>query len=122
MTRPTDKELYDPNVLMFYELCAGCTADFKKWQCAPNPANWNNPKIAENPYLLGFLQACRAAGPTPQEWRDTISRQLLLIRQICTRDHAEVRAAEDAARQAAKAAERPVVDVPLPLDSSQAMP
>lgn len=71
MTAPSLKEVYDPSILMWTELCADCYAAFIKWRDAPNPANWNNPKIADNPALLGFLQACRAAGPSPQEWRDT---------------------------------------------------
>lgn len=109
MTAPSLKEVYDPSILMWTELCADCYAAFIKWRDAPNPANWANPKIADNPALLGFLQACRAAGPSPQDWRDTVSHQLLLIRKICTEHHAEVRAAEDAAKRKTK------------LDSSQDM-
>jgi hypothetical protein len=116
MTKPSLKEVYDPDVLMWYELCDGCTAAFAKWRDAPNPGPWNNPRVQETPQLMAFLASCRATGPSPQDWSDTVSHQLLLIRRICTRDHAEVRAAEDAARQAAK---RGVTDVPLPLDSSQ---
>lgn len=91
MTAPSLREVYDPAVIMWTDLCAECSQDFKTWQSAPNPGAWTNPKIQENPALLGFLGACRAAGPDPQQWRDTISSQLLLLRRICTRLHASRR-------------------------------
>jgi hypothetical protein len=75
----------DDGALKFWhDLCGPCTASFKAWQCAPNPGAWANPKIQDNPQLLAFLASCRVAGPSPQEWRETISAQLLLIRRICT--------------------------------------
>jgi hypothetical protein len=68
----------------WHDLCKPCTAAFRQWQCAPNPGAWTNPKVQENPQLLAFLASCRVTGPSPEEWRKTISEQLLLIRRICT--------------------------------------
>lgn len=87
MSPPTRREVYDPAVLMWYDLCPPCRTMFDKWRDAPNPGAWTNPKVQENPYLLGFLGACRAAGPDPEQWRETVSWQLLLIRRICTEWH-----------------------------------
>jgi hypothetical protein len=77
----------DPSLLAWFELCPPCEAAFYRWRDAPNPGAWTNPKIQANPYLLGFLGACRAAGPSPEAWRETVSWQLLLIRRICTEQH-----------------------------------
>ena len=74
----------DLTIKAWTDLCEPCLASFRKWQCAPNPGAWANPKVQANPALLGFLGACRAAGPSPEAWRQTISEQLLLIRRICT--------------------------------------
>jgi len=88
MTRaPSLREVYAEGLLMWYELCPPCEAAFYAWRDAPNPGAWTNPKVAENPYLLGFLGACRATGPDPQQWRETVSSQLLLTRRICTDRH-----------------------------------
>lgn len=84
MSPPTLREVYDPALLQFFELCPPCDAAFKRWQCAPNPGAWTNPKIQENPQLLAWLASMRVAGPSPQEWRETISWQLLHIRRLCT--------------------------------------
>lgn len=84
MSPPTLAEVYDPAVLPWHDLCPPCTAAFKRWQCAPNPGAWTNPRVQDNPYLLGFLGACRATGPDPEQWRETISWQLLHIRKLCT--------------------------------------
>lgn len=117
MTAPDLREVYDPAVIMWTELCEDCYKMFIKWRDAPNPAAWANPKVQVNPHLLAFLASCRVAGPSPQDWRDTVSRQLLLIRRICTRDHAGTRAAEAEARRAARhGAARPVADTPLPTE------
>lgn len=117
MTAPSLREVYDPAVIGWFELCGECHAMFIKWRDAPNPAAWANPKVQANPHLLAFLASCRATGPSPQDWRDTVSRQLLLIRQICTRDHADVRAAEEQARRAARpGASRPAASVPQPTE------
>lgn len=74
----------DPRLKAWHDLCEPCLASFKRWRDAPNPAAWTKPAVQASPYLLGFLQACRAAGPSPQAWRETVSAQLLLIRRICT--------------------------------------
>ena len=84
MSPPTRHEVYDPAVLMWYDLCPPCLAAFKRWQCAPNPGNWTNPEIQANPQLLAFLASCRVTGPSPEQWRETISWQLLHIRKLCT--------------------------------------
>jgi hypothetical protein len=105
MTAPSLEEVYDPAVLMWTELCAECTALFFRWRDAPNPGAWANPRIQELPQLMAFLASCRVLGPSPQEWRETVSWQLLGIRRTCTERHADVRAAEGAARSTARAVE-----------------
>lgn len=105
MAAPTRQEVYDPAVIFWTDLCADCRGAFERWRDAPNPGSWANPKIQENPHLMAFLASCRVTGPSPQQWRETISWQLLLIRRICTERHADVRAAETSARKAARAAE-----------------
>lgn len=112
---PTPTEMYADGLLMWYELCAECTAAFYSWRDAPNPGPWNDPKVQQYPQLMAFLASCRVLGPSPEEWRRTVSWQLMLIRRICTDRHAEARAAEAAARQAAReAGRRPVTSVELP--------
>lgn len=74
----------DPALKPWTELCEPCLAAFRKWQCAPNPGAWAVPAVQANPQLLAFLASCRVTGPSPDEWRRTISEQLLLIRRICT--------------------------------------
>jgi hypothetical protein len=91
VTGPSLREVYADGLVMWHDLCAECAAGFEAWQCAPNPGNWANPKIQANPQLLAFLASCRVTGPDPQQWRDTISHQLLIIRRICTRWHASRR-------------------------------
>jgi hypothetical protein len=84
---PDLREVYAEGLLFWDQLCPACAASFKAWQCAPNPGAWTRPKVQENPQLLAWLASMRVTGPSPQEWRDTISHQLLLIRKICTRHH-----------------------------------
>lgn len=74
----------DPSLKAWYELCGECDRAFKAWRSAPNPGAWANPKVQASPQLLAFLASCRATGPSPESWRETISEQLLLIRRICT--------------------------------------
>lgn len=81
----------DPSLVAWFELCRECSGAFERWQCAPNPGAWTNPKIQASPQLLAFLASCRATGPSPEAWRQTISAQLLLIRRICSRWHASRR-------------------------------
>jgi hypothetical protein len=77
-------------VLTWTDLCAPCQAAFFRWRDAPNPGAWANPKIQANPQLLAFLASCRATGPSPEAWRETVSWQLLHIRKLCTAGrHAE---------------------------------
>lgn len=90
MSPPTRREVYDPAVKMWHDLCPPCLAAFEQWRDAPNPGAWANPKIADNPQLLAWLASMRVAGPSPQQWRETISWQLLHIRKLCTAGkHAE---------------------------------
>lgn len=115
MNGPTRQEVYDPSLLFWTDLCAGCRTAFEQWRDAPNPGPWNNPKVQQYPQLLAWLASCRVLGPSPEDWRITVAWQLMLVRRICTDHHAEVRAAEAAARLAERDAKRRQVDsVPLP--------
>jgi hypothetical protein len=87
VTGPGLREVYDPALLFWDELCPPCEAAFCRWRDAPNPGAWTNPEVQANPQLLAFLASCRVTGPSPQAWRETVSWQLLLIRRICTERH-----------------------------------
>lgn len=79
------------HLIFWHDLCAECGEAFRRWQCAPNPGAWTNPRVQANPQLLAFLASCRVTGPDPQQWADTISQQLLAVRRCCTRWHASRR-------------------------------
>jgi len=112
---PTRRELYDPDLLMWYDLCTECRGAFERWRDAPNPGPWNNPRVQQYPQLMAWLASCRVMGPSPEEWRRTVAWQLMLVRRICTDHHGQVRAAEAAARLAEReAGQRPVDDLRLP--------
>jgi hypothetical protein len=74
----------DPALLAWHELCPPCRVIFERWRDAPNPGAWANPKVQASPHLLAFLASCRATGPSPAAWRETVSWQLLHIRRLCT--------------------------------------
>lgn len=83
--KPSLREVYDPAVLMWYELCPEHTRLFSAWRDAPNPGPWNRPEVQRYPQLMAFLASCRVLGPSPQEWAETVAWQLLGIRRDCTR-------------------------------------
>jgi hypothetical protein len=76
----------DLRIKAWTDLCAPCLAEFERWRDAPNPGAWANPGVQASPQLLAFLASCRATGPSPEAWRETVSFQLLLIRRHCTAD------------------------------------
>lgn len=84
MSAPTRQEVYDPAVLMWYDLCPPCRGLFERWRDAPNPAPLLDPRVQQYPHLMAFLASCRAGGPSDESWRETVSWQLLHIRRLCT--------------------------------------
>lgn len=96
MAMPTAKEVYADGLRMWYDLCPACWAAFQQWRDAPNPGPWNNPEVQKYPQLMAFLAGCRVTGPSPEQWRETVAWQLMLIRRICTDQQHEVPQAKPA--------------------------